>query len=49
MIKGDPATALSKPYALVSHKSLAEKYFGDDNPIGQTIKSVEGNLYEVTG
>lgn len=49
MIKGDPATALSRPYTLVLTESLAEKYFGDDNPIGQTIKSVEGNLYEVTG
>jgi putative ABC transport system permease protein len=49
MIKGDPAAALNRPYTLVLTESLARKYFGDDNPIGQTIKSVEGNLYEVTG
>jgi putative ABC transport system permease protein len=49
MIKGDPATALNRPYTLVLTESLARKYFGDDNPIGKTLKSVEGRLYEVTG
>jgi putative ABC transport system permease protein len=49
MIKGDPTTALDRPYTLVLTKTLARKYFGDDNPIGQTIKSIDGKLYEVTG
>jgi putative ABC transport system permease protein len=49
MVKGNPVTALSRPYTLVLTETLARKYFGDDNPIGQTIKSVEGNQYEVTG
>ena len=40
---------LNRPYTLVMTESLAEKYFGDENPVGKTIKSVEGNLYEVTG
>jgi|WetSurSiteA1Bulk_404760.scaffolds.fasta_scaffold00120_21 putative ABC transport system permease protein len=49
MIKGDPTTALNRPYTMVMTESLARKYFGDDNPVGQTLKSVEGNVYEVTG
>jgi len=49
MVKGDPANALNRPYTLVMTETLARKYFGEDNPLGQTIKSVEGNLYEVTG
>jgi putative ABC transport system permease protein len=49
IIKGDPVTALNRPYSLVLTESLARKYFGDDDPIGQSIKSVDGKLYEVTG
>ena len=49
LIKGDPSTVLSRPYTLVMTESLARKYFGNDDPIGKTLKSVEGNLYEITG
>lgn len=49
MVKGDPTTALNRPYTMVMTESMARKYFGDENPIGQTLKSVEGRLYEVTG
>lgn len=36
-IEGDKQTALSKPFTAVVSKSLAEKYFGNENPIGKTI------------
>lgn len=37
-IKGDPATALTEPATIVLTKDLAEKYFGNEDPIGKTIK-----------
>ncbi len=46
---GDPATMLNKPYSMVMTESLAKKYFGGEDPVGKTVKSVEGNLYEITG
>ena len=34
---------------MVMTESLAKKYFGNEDPVGKTVKSVEGNLYEITG
>jgi putative ABC transport system permease protein len=48
-IKGDPNTALIKPYSMVLTESMAQRYFGNQDPIGQTLRSADGNLYEVTG
>lgn len=36
-IKGDPATALSKPNNLVISEKIAHKFFGDEDPVGKTI------------
>lgn len=36
-IAGDPATALSAPGSIVITKSVAAKYFGDRDPIGQML------------
>jgi putative ABC transport system permease protein len=47
--KGDPSTMLNRPYTMVMTESLARKYFGNEDPIGKTVKSVEGNQYEITG
>ncbi len=49
IVKGDPKTALNRPYTMVMTESMASKYFGDEDPIGKSIKSVDGNSYEVTG
>jgi putative ABC transport system permease protein len=48
-LKGDPDKSLTRPYTMVMTESMAHKYFGDENPVGKTIRSLEGNLYEVTG
>jgi putative ABC transport system permease protein len=48
-VKGDPKYALNRPYTMVMTESLARKYFSDENPVGKTLKSVDGSLYEVTG
>lgn len=46
---GDPKTALSEPNAIVLNETLAKKYFGDKNPMGQVI-NVENQLnVKVTG
>ncbi|MGD2099388.1 MAG: ABC transporter permease [Desulfobacterales bacterium] len=37
-ICGDPTTCLDKPGNLVLTKTLARKYFGDQNPIGKVIE-----------
>lgn len=36
-VEGDPATALSEPNTVVLSESLAAKYFGSEDPIGQTL------------
>jgi putative ABC transport system permease protein len=37
-IHGNPAQVLVEPYTLVLNKTLAEKIFGDENPIGKQIE-----------
>lgn len=55
LITGNEKTALSKPYQIVLTQSMAKKYFGDENPLGQIIKIYQydpegdGEDYEVTG
>jgi putative ABC transport system permease protein len=49
MILGNPQTALNDPYSIVLTEKLAEKYFGVEDPLGQTI-TLENNLQcRVTG
>lgn len=46
---GDPRTALTRPYGLVLSRTLARKYFGDRDPVGQMLKINGEQAYEVTG
>jgi putative ABC transport system permease protein len=46
--QGDPRTALSEPNSLVLTASMARRYFGGDNPLGQRL-SVDGVDYQVAG
>ena len=50
MVKGDPRTALVRPRSMVLTEEYAQKYFGDQDPIGQKL-IVESDtvLYTVTG
>lgn len=51
LLRGDPATALVEPFTVVLTQAMARKYFGDADPIGQTL-SIRGfteNDYTVTG
>jgi len=38
LMVGDPSVALSEPYSLVISEEMAVKYFGDESPIGQTLR-----------
>ncbi|MGB3617561.1 MAG: ABC transporter permease [Catalinimonas sp.] len=43
---GDPQTALREPYTAVLTQSVAERYFGDADPLGKTLRNGE-DLYTV--
>ena len=40
---GDPNTALKDPFSIVMSRRLAEKHFGNENPVGQILKIREGS------
>ncbi len=46
---GDPQTVLSEPNSAVLSKAVAEKYFGDIDPIGQEIDVDHQYSFVVTG
>ncbi len=48
-ILGDPSRALADPFTLVLTETTAKKYFGDENPIGQTLLVNNGSLMTVMG
>jgi putative ABC transport system permease protein len=48
-LNGDKKTALSAPYTVVITESMSEKYFGEDNPLGQILKFEGTSDYTVTG
>ncbi|MGD2270373.1 MAG: ABC transporter permease [Desulfobacterales bacterium] len=37
MIKGDPKSALNRPFSIVITENMAKKYFGDEDPIGKVL------------
>ncbi len=47
-IKGEPNNALVEPNTIVLTETIANKYFGNENPIGKTIQN-ENTTYRVTG
>lgn len=49
LLKGDPATALSKPNTCLITEKMAEKYFGSKNPIGKTITFNNKDDFFITG
>ncbi len=55
LIAGNSEEALDDPYSLVISQSMAQKYFGDTDPLGQTLKLYlydpedKGAEYTVTG
>ena len=49
LLRGDPKTALSRPYTIVLTEPLARRLFGERDPIGQVVRVGEEFDCEVTG
>lgn len=47
ILYGDPETALVDPSSIAVSETFAQKYFGDENPVGKIIHE-EKNAYKVT-
>ena len=44
LVKGNPRTALKDPFSIVLTETTAKKYFGDANPIGQSLTLTRGKF-----
>jgi putative ABC transport system permease protein len=48
-VSGDPKTALEAPYSVVITESMAQKYFGDEDPLGKMLRFNNEKEFSVTG
>ena len=48
-IEGSAESSLVKPYTAIITEEIANKYFGDEEALGQTLKMGDERDYEVTG
>jgi len=49
VISGNPAEALKEPFALFITREMATKYFGNEDPVGKTIKADNKYVFTVRG
>jgi len=49
LVKGDSSTALEDPFSLVVSEDMAEKYFGEEDPIGKVFSINNRYDFKVTG
>ncbi|MEJ2613744.1 MAG: ABC transporter permease [Ignavibacteriaceae bacterium] len=49
ILKGNPEHLLDAPHSIVLTKSIAEKYFGNKNPVGKVLKLENKYEFTVTG
>lgn len=49
LLLGDPATVVKAPHSVVISESLAKKYFGDEDPLGQSLTLENRINFMVTG
>jgi putative ABC transport system permease protein len=48
LLKGNPKKALTEPFSVVLTESMAKKYFGTDDPMGQMLK-MDDDQFKITG
>lgn len=48
-IAGNPESALKEPFSVVLTKTMARKYFGDANPVGETLRFQKKYDCKITG
>ncbi|RXF70611.1 ABC transporter permease [Arcticibacter tournemirensis] len=49
MLYGDPRTALTAPNSIVLTHTVAQKFFGNENPVGQMLRVDSQYSYMITG
>ncbi len=49
LVSGDPATVLTQPESLVLSEDTARKFFGNANPLGQTVTVAKANCDKSDG
>ncbi|MCK8492710.1 ABC transporter permease [Spirosoma sp. RP8] len=49
VMRGNPAQALTNPFSILFSRPMAEKYFGNENPIGKTVRLDNQYDFTVTG
>ena len=49
LVQGNANTALAEPHSVVLSETMAQKYFGDENPIGKVITGDDKYEFSVTG
>ncbi|MCB0667821.1 MAG: ABC transporter permease [Saprospiraceae bacterium] len=49
LISGNVEDALTDPNTVVISEEVARKYFGDEDPIGKTLKIGESTIFKITG
>ncbi|MDE2845722.1 MAG: ABC transporter permease [Gemmatimonadota bacterium] len=49
LVQGNANTALTEPHSVVLSESMAQKYFGDENPIGKVMTGDDKYEFSVTG
>ncbi|HEX9654707.1 MAG TPA: ABC transporter permease, partial [bacterium] len=49
LLAGDPNTALTSPSTVVISKKMAQKYFGDADPVGQILRLQTRRDFKITG
>jgi putative ABC transport system permease protein len=49
LVAGDPKTALNDPFSILLTKETAEKYFGNEDPLGKVLNVDKTYDYKITG
>jgi len=50
LVSGNPKKALAEPYRVVLTETQSRKYFGNEDPIGKSLRiNSDTNLYSITG
>jgi putative ABC transport system permease protein len=49
MVVGDPDSVLEAPYSMVISEEMAEKYFGEENPVGKILIGDNWMNFNITG
>ncbi len=50
LLQGDPARVLENPHSVILTRTTANRYFGQENPVGKFLRvGNDSSLYQVTG